>query len=349
MERLSSGEENCRLSQYSYVRSPDVRRLSPINVLINSYRFALPEPTNVLGLPIGQHISVQAEINGKHIQRSYTPITSDDDLGHFDLMVKSYEKGNISRYLSLLSVGDHVKIKGPKGQFNYRAGLSTHLGMIAGGTGITPMLQIVRAIVKNPHDHTHVALIYANVSFDDILLKEEIDHLAEAHPKKFTVYYTLNEKPAQGWDGGVGFVTKEMIQEHMPAPSENIKVLLCGEYHKIFVLAQVLNHALGPPPMMDAMKYVFNGAVDLISNQLSTGKILQRSVTSSLAPFPNSQTRYISYYFCKEKGSPFFRSSFSRQCLLYTTHYYRYQNIAHEFAASSFQLFRYLSDIFPPA
>jgi ferredoxin-NADP reductase len=54
----------------------------------NSYRFGLPHPEDVLGLPIGQHISVAAEINGKEIMRSYTPISSDDDRGHFDLLVK---------------------------------------------------------------------------------------------------------------------------------------------------------------------------------------------------------------------------------------------------------------------
>ncbi|KAG9031771.1 NADH-cytochrome b5 reductase, partial [Serendipita sp. 407] len=187
------------------------------------YRFGLPSPDDILGLPIGQHISVQAEINGKTITRSYTPTSSDDDRGHFDLMVKTYEKGNISRYLSGVSVGQKVRIKGPKGQFHYRPGLSRHLGMIAGGTGITPMLQIIRAVLKDHDDKTQVSLIYANVTFDDILLKEELDHLAEAHPDRFSVYYVLNEQPADGWDGGVGFVTKDMIKHHMPAPKEDIK------------------------------------------------------------------------------------------------------------------------------
>jgi len=54
----------------------------------NSYRFGLPHPEDVLGLPIGQHISVTAEIEGKNITRSYTPTSSDDDKGHFDLLVK---------------------------------------------------------------------------------------------------------------------------------------------------------------------------------------------------------------------------------------------------------------------
>jgi cytochrome-b5 reductase len=225
------------------------------NLQTTSYRFGLPNPDDVLGLPIGQHISVQAEINGKPIMRSYTPTSSDDDKGHFDLMIKAYEKGNISRYMSLLSVGQRVRIKGPKGQFNYHPGLSTHLGMIAGGTGITPMLQIIRAILKNPHDKTRVSLIYANVTFDDILLKEELDHLAENHPDRFTIYYVLNEAPEQGWDGGIGFVTKDMIHYHMPAPKEDIKVLMCGTCIMYELVDSVTNiEYVGPPPMMTVMK-----------------------------------------------------------------------------------------------
>lgn len=53
-----------------------------------SYRFKLPYPEDILGLPIGQHITVAAEINGKEITRSYTPTSSDDDRGHFDLLIK---------------------------------------------------------------------------------------------------------------------------------------------------------------------------------------------------------------------------------------------------------------------
>lgn len=56
--------------------------------VVCSYRFALPRKDACLGLPIGQHVSVMAEINGKQISRSYTPTTSDDDLGHFDLLIK---------------------------------------------------------------------------------------------------------------------------------------------------------------------------------------------------------------------------------------------------------------------
>ncbi|KAI9455846.1 ferredoxin reductase-like C-terminal NADP-linked domain-containing protein [Russula earlei] len=196
------------------------------------YRFALPHSNDILGLPIGQHISLSAEINGKEIMRSYTPTSSDDDLGHFDLLIKAI---SLATFLSLKSA-TKIRVKGPKGLFNYSPSLSREIGMIAGGTGITPMLQIIRAALKNPQDQTRLSLIYANVNYDDILLKKELDELAAKYPFRFRVHYVLNNPPP-GWTGGVGFVSKEQIETHLPDSDDNIKILLCG-----------------PPPMMTAMK-----------------------------------------------------------------------------------------------
>lgn len=80
------------------------------------YRFRLPRTDNILGLPIGQHISLQAEIDGKNVMRSYTPTSSDDDLGFFDLIVKTYPNGNISKVLDELKIGEPIQVRGPKGQ-----------------------------------------------------------------------------------------------------------------------------------------------------------------------------------------------------------------------------------------
>jgi cytochrome-b5 reductase len=243
MERISSQTEVYCLSKHCHVRS--LSSFTPVMFDENhSYRFALPHPNDVLGLPIGQHISISAQINGKEVMRSYTPTSSDDDLGHFDLLIKvafistctqlthgsqTYEKGNISRYVSLLKIGDKIRVKGPKGQFNYSPTLSREIGMIAGGTGITPMLQIIRAALKNPQDRTRLSLIYANVNYEDILLKKELDELADTYSSRLRVFYVLNNPPT-GWTGGVGFVSKEQIATHLPASNENIKILLCGMY-----------------------------------------------------------------------------------------------------------------------
>ena len=196
--------------------------------------------------PFGQHISLAAVIDptikpGKtkpdEVVRSYTPISSDNTPGHFDLLIKSYPTGNISKYVAGLRIGETMKVKGPKGAMVYQPNMVRRFGMIAGGTGITPMLQIIRAIVRGraAGDKTEVDLIFANVNKEDILLKEDLDALVKEDPG-LRIYYVLNNPP-EGWDGGVGFVTAEMIKERLPPPADDIKILVCG-----------------PPPMVSAMK-----------------------------------------------------------------------------------------------
>lgn len=206
------------------------------------YRFALPSPSAILGLPIGQHISIGAAIeqpdgSTKEIVRSYTPISGDHQPGHFDLLIKSYPTGNISKHMASLVVGQTLRVKGPKGAFVYTPNMVRHFGMIAGGTGITPMLQIVRAIIRGraAGDTTEVDLIFANVSPADILLKEDLDALAQ-EDKGFRIHYVL-DKPPQGWTGGVGYVTADMITKWLPKPASDVKILLCG-----------------PPPMVSGLK-----------------------------------------------------------------------------------------------
>jgi len=206
------------------------------------YRFSLPSATSILGLPIGQHISIGATLpqedgTKKEIVRSYTPISGDHQPGHFDLLIKSYPTGNISKYMASLIVGQTIKVRGPKGAMVYTPNMVRHFGMIAGGTGITPMLQIIRAVIRGrpTGDTTEIDLIFANVNSEDILLKEDLDQLAK-DDDKFRVHYVLNNPPEK-WDGGVGFVTPEMMTKWLPKPAADVKMLLCG-----------------PPPMISAMK-----------------------------------------------------------------------------------------------
>ncbi|KAG8890982.1 NADH-cytochrome b5 reductase, partial [Tulasnella sp. 403] len=223
------------LDPKEYKEFPLVEKVS-ISPNTALYRFGLPHREDTVGIPIGQHITVAAEINGKTVSRSYTPTSSDADTGHFDLVVKTYPQGNISRVIGNLKIGDRIRVKGPKGQFKYTMGMAHEFGMIAGGTGITPMYQIITHILYNKQDPTRINLIYANVSKEDILLKLELDELARRNKERFSVYYVLNNPP-EGWEGGVGFVTTAMIQDKIAGPVDGKRVLLCG-----------------PPPMIGAMK-----------------------------------------------------------------------------------------------
>lgn len=202
------------------------------------YRFALPRPDSRLGLPIGKHVSVRADIGGKQVMRSYTPITDDSLPGAFELLVKTYPHGRISRRFAELNIGDSLEMKGPRGNYTYVPNMYDRIGMIAGGTGLTPCLQVIKAALRDADDRTKFDLIYANVSQEEILLMEHIDELAAAHPDRLRVHYFLNAAPL-GWTGGVGFVSREAIEKHLPHLEENGQIVMCG-----------------PPPMMDAMSRI---------------------------------------------------------------------------------------------
>jgi cytochrome-b5 reductase len=203
------------------------------------YRFALQTPEHILGLPIGQHMFLSATINDKPVSRAYTPVSSDDDVGRFDLVVKVYPQGNMSRHLDSLNVGDTILVQGPRGRLTY-AGMGEFLirgadgvqsrnikrvGMMAGGTGITPMLQVITAILKNPLDKTQINLIFANQTEQDILCRSDLERLSQ--DPRFKVWYTV-DRPADDWKYSQGFITAEMIQKHLPAPADDVLMLMCG-------------------------------------------------------------------------------------------------------------------------
>lgn len=196
----------------------------------NVYRlvFALPLPTTVLGLPIGQHLSIKADVGGKSVNRSYTPISNNSDLGTLELVIKCYPDGQLTGgYLANVEIGEEVLFRGPKGAMRYQRGLCKRIGMLAGGTGITPMFQVIRAICEDDRDLTEVSLIYANRSEEDILLRKELESFARRYPENFKLYYLLDNAPA-GWKYGTGYVTQELMAEKFPAAGPDSKVMLCG-------------------------------------------------------------------------------------------------------------------------
>ena len=101
------------------------------------------------------------------------------------------------------------------------------LGMVAGGTGITPMLQVIQTILMNPADKTVVHLIFANNREEDILLKDRIDALAAKHPDKLKVTYVV-ATPSSQWKGETGFCTEKLLKNKLPAPGPDTLVFCCG-------------------------------------------------------------------------------------------------------------------------
>jgi cytochrome-b5 reductase len=102
-----------------------------------------------------------------------------------------------------------------------------YVGMVAGGSGITPMLQILTASLEDPKDQTKFSLVYANQTEEDILCRKTLEDLEARFPRRFKLHYTLDRPPA-GWKYSEGFVTAAMLAEHMPPKANDTIVLACG-------------------------------------------------------------------------------------------------------------------------
>uniref|UniRef100_A0A6A7FNF7 NADH-cytochrome b5 reductase n=1 Tax=Hirondellea gigas TaxID=1518452 RepID=A0A6A7FNF7_9CRUS len=216
------------------------------------FTFALPTAEHVLGLPVGQHIYLSSRVDGQLVVRPYTPVSSDHTKGYMDLVVKVYFKnvhpkfpdgGKMTQYLEGLSIGDTIDVRGPSGLLEYvgqgkfaikpdkksqpKIVSAKKVNMISGGTGVTPMLQLVRQVLRDDSDNTQLALLFANQTEADILLRDELDHLATEHADQFKVWYTV-DRPEEGWKYGSGFVSSDMISSHLFPPSDNPLTLLCG-------------------------------------------------------------------------------------------------------------------------
>ncbi|KAK0669447.1 hypothetical protein QBC41DRAFT_109174 [Cercophora samala] len=201
-------------------------------------RFRLPEDDMVSGLPVASAIltkfkPVDAE---KAVLRPYTPISDEDTPGYIDLLVKKYPNGPMSTHLHDMAPGQRLDVKGPLPKYSWSPNKHEHIALVAGGTGITPMYQLLRTIFNNPEDKTKVTLVFGNVSADDILLKNELAALENHYPQRFRAFYVLDNPPKQ-WTGAKGFINKELLKTVLPEPkNENIKVFVCG-----------------PPGMMDSI------------------------------------------------------------------------------------------------
>ncbi|KAJ3056963.1 hypothetical protein HK097_002341 [Rhizophlyctis rosea] len=222
-----------------------VQEIIPITHDTQLIRFTYFQPGgNKVGtVPMPSHVIVKDDTC--QIARAYTPINYTD--GFFDLLVKRYPEGSVSRFLHGAKVGDRIEIRGPIQSFPYTPNMVEELGMthweltqppygtyqaqVAAGTGITPMYQLIKRILKDRKDKTKITLVFANKTPDDIPLWNELRTLEAHHAEYFQMYYTVDDtKGEKDWTGGVGFVDQRMLKAYMPDPAKGDKsaVLVCG-------------------------------------------------------------------------------------------------------------------------
>jgi cytochrome-b5 reductase len=202
------------------------------------FRFGLPADATLDMLP-GDHLYIHATINGKAVKRPYTPSSLPGTAGFFDLTVKRYETGTISKYLHDQRIGDTVLMSGPRPGGHWVDGMAKKVGFVAGGTGITPMISIIRWILTKRLD-AELFLVFANKTEADIIFQDEWEQDVRTHPN-FHCIHVLEQPPA-GWAGETGRITADILRKHLPPPGPETVLFLCG-----------------PPPMADALEEMLRG------------------------------------------------------------------------------------------
>lgn len=177
-----------------------------------------------------QYVSVSLNINGALVNKPYTIRSNPKDaLGtegtSYILTIKLTNPSYASKHiLDTWKEGDQVDISGPLGDFYYQnLKDAKHVIAIAGGSGITPFYSMAAAIVDGIEDFD-MTILYGSRTSDGILLKDEIEAIAEASKGRVKVVHILSHEEKEGYEHG--FINAELIKKY--APAGDYSVFMCG-------------------------------------------------------------------------------------------------------------------------
>lgn len=194
-------------------------------------------------LPAASDSDEKKEGELEDVIRPYTPISTNNLKGCFDLLIKDYgPSGKMSHHMChSLNVGDAVDFKHIEFNVKIQAPFTQKtIVMLVGGTGITPMIQALHAILGDEKSNNDVIMFYGNRQSNDILGKTMIESWAKQYPNKLKLVHVLSDEPEDSdWTGVRGYIDQKLMEDNgVPGPevSDDIIFFVCG-----------------PPPMYDAL------------------------------------------------------------------------------------------------
>jgi ferredoxin-NADP reductase len=210
-----------------------------LNWQIASIKDIKPETANVksftMTLPAwmrhraGQHYDIRLTAeDGYQAQRSYSIASEPEREGEVDITVERIGDGEVSTYMhDVLVPGDRLEARGPiGGYFVWEATMTDPLLLIAGGSGVVPLMSMVRhraaTGAKNP-----TSLLYSSRSFDDIIYDDELERLRAAN-NGLQVFHTLTRSQPSGWKGYARRIDQEMLKEVVQPLGKSVQVFICG-------------------------------------------------------------------------------------------------------------------------
>ena len=251
-EMLDEGEAQDSESAEPRARFLDPRVWNKANLLSKTsvswdtriFEFKLNHEDQVLGLPTGQHLMMRLRdpATREVIIRPYTPISQETRKGYLDILVKVYfdtkdrKGGRMTQAMDSLPIGHFIEFKGPIGKFIYIGNGKCAINgaerrvkkfvMVCGGSGITPIFQVLRAIMQDRDDPTQCVVLNGNRLVEDILCKEQLDEFAKENEERCRLVHTLTN-PSADWKGLRGRIGGELLAEHAPLAHDTM-ALICG-------------------------------------------------------------------------------------------------------------------------
>ena len=186
----------------------------------------------------GQHVDVRLTAeDGYRAERSYS-IGSAPGGSRIELTVERIEDGEVSPYLTdELRPGDTIELRGPVGgYFVWEPGLGGPLLLVAGGSGIVPLMAMLR-VRAAAGSNADARLLVSSRSWDDVIYREELDRLSG---NGLRVVHTLTRSQPPGWTGYTRRVDAEMLAEVGPGPAERPRAYVCGPTPFVEIVAGAL-------------------------------------------------------------------------------------------------------------
>ncbi len=189
-----------------------------------TFRFVVPQRSPFAFSP-GQFLTFNWMIDGQKVVRSYSISSSPTQAGLVEITVKRVPDGVVSVFLNdRAEPGLTVEAKGPAGKFVFDEGAHSSIVLIAAGSGITPMMSILRWIDDRCLT-TDVTLVYGVRTPGDAIFGGEIEALAARMPR--FRYRVIPTRPPEGWSRPSGRLTRDMLAAEIGDPSGKM-YFLCG-------------------------------------------------------------------------------------------------------------------------
>jgi ferredoxin-NADP reductase len=207
----------------------------------------------------GQHVDVRLTADdGYQAQRSYSIASAPEDR-RLALTVERLDDGEVSPYLvGELRVGDQVELRGPiGGYFVWEGGDARPLMLIAGGSGIVPLMAMLRHR-ESAGSKTPVHLLYSSRTLEDIIYRTELDRLSAAdHDLK--VAHTLTRNQPATWNGYARRIDRDMLNDVAWPAAQNPCVFICGPTSFVETAASLLVDAGYPPTSIKTERFGATG------------------------------------------------------------------------------------------